>query len=186
MFATEKHIDTLAQLIEALLKYFDTEKAYLRLSLSEKITRLITALMITTIILMLSFIMVLFLGTAFAFALASIVGAPWAFVLTAALTFVLILMVLAFKKSLIERPLIRIITEILGLNGDIAQVRTEAEDQKEAIGTMWHDLTKHEEKAPQTKTQKFLAFVDKSSVMIDGVLLGWKLYRKLKGSKKRR
>lgn len=70
------------------------------------------------------------------------------------------------------------------------ELRQRIDANKENIEDLWHDLFHREEAPAKTKMQKLARMINLSSGMIDGALLGWKLYRKFQegafSSKKRR
>lgn len=70
------------------------------------------------------------------------------------------------------------------------ELRQRIDADKKNIEDLWHDLFHREETPAKTKMQKLAKMINLSSGMIDGALLGWKLYRKFQegafSSKKRR
>lgn len=57
-----------------------------------------------------------------------------------------------------------------------AQLRTEQKEMRR----QWDRLFRKGSKSPKTPTQRVLGFVAKGSTLFDGVVLGWKLYKKFK------
>lgn len=72
------------------------------------------------------------------------------------------------------------------------ELRTRIHQDEEKIASAWNELFYKEEPAPQNKAQKIARMLSLGTGVFDGVLLGWKLYRKyqegafLFGNKKRR
>lgn len=58
------------------------------------------------------------------------------------------------------------------------KLRKQIEHEEECIAGKWNELFHKEEPAPQGKAQKLLRMVSLGSGMFDGMMLGWKLYRK--------
>lgn len=52
------------------------------------------------------------------------------------------------------------------------------EQEEERIAKKWNILFHKEEAMPQGKAQKFARMLSLSTTMFDGIMLGWKLYRK--------
>lgn len=53
------------------------------------------------------------------------------------------------------------------------------------IKEQWGKLTSREESAPQSKTQRLLEFATNSVGLIDGAILGYKLYRRFSQFRKK-
>lgn len=72
------------------------------------------------------------------------------------------------------------------------QLREQIKADEASIGKKWDALFHREEDVPQNRAQKLMRMLNLGSGMIDGALLGWKLYRKyqdgtfLFGKKKKR
>ena len=49
---------------------------------------------------------------------------------------------------------------------------------RDVILTKWNDLFHREEPAPQSKAQKIMKMLSMGTGVLDGAMLGWKLYRK--------
>ena len=60
---------------------------------------------------------------------------------------------------------------------DKLRKQIEHEDE-EKIASAWNELFHKEEPAPQNKAQKIARMLSLGTGVFDGVLLGWKLYRK--------
>lgn len=58
------------------------------------------------------------------------------------------------------------------------KLRKQIEHEEECIAGKWNELFHKEEPAPQGKAQKLLRMVSLGTGMFDGMMLGWKLYRK--------
>ena len=52
------------------------------------------------------------------------------------------------------------------------------EQEEKRISKKWNDLFHKEEAVPQGKAQKFARMLSIGTSMFDGMMLGWKLYRK--------
>lgn len=49
---------------------------------------------------------------------------------------------------------------------------------RDVISTKWNDLFHREEPTPQSKAQKIMKMLNMGTGVLDGAMLGWKLYRK--------
>lgn len=61
-----------------------------------------------------------------------------------------------------------------------AELQKQLEESETEIKGLWDGLFHREEVSSLSPTQKFLSFATSSAGIIDGVLFGWKLYRRFK------
>lgn len=72
------------------------------------------------------------------------------------------------------------LSEIQAYKGDILK---ELHKDEEKIATLWNGLFhSDEDKYPGTPAQKFSRMISIGGGVFDGLLLGWKLYRRFKGT----
>ena len=112
MFSNDNNIESIAQLVEELKKYGNLKLEIFRLDATEKIVRIITA-----IILMLSLLfcaIVTYLSFAGAYALAAIFDSiVTGFLCVSGFYLLLFLIVYNKRKAWIERPLVHFLASIL-------------------------------------------------------------------------
>lgn len=60
-------------------------------------------------------------------------------------------------------------------------IKKEINKDEEKMGDLWSQLFHSGEPEPQTRGQKFTRMINMGAGMLDGALLGWKLYRKFGG-----
>lgn len=114
MFSTDKNIETIGELVEAVKKYVGHQSEYLKLDISEKIVRLITALLVSAVIVVLLLIALIYLSFAAAFALATCIGnIVGAFAIVGAFYLVVLLLVVLFRHQWIEKPLVRFLASMI-------------------------------------------------------------------------
>ena len=106
MLSSDKSVETIAQLIEVLKNYIGLQKEYVKLDVIDKVVRLVTAIAIAITFIILGIAVLLFLSFA-------IVHWLEAYFLVAAMYLVVLVMVIAFRKSWIERPLVRFLANVL-------------------------------------------------------------------------
>lgn len=64
------------------------------------------------------------------------------------------------------------------------QLKLELHKDEERIASLWKGLFgKEEPRRPKTPMQRVLSMVNVGSGVLDGVILGWKLYRKFSGGR---
>ncbi|SEA08558.1 Putative Holin-X, holin superfamily III [Prevotella sp. tc2-28] len=113
MFSSDKNVESIAQLIEVLKDYMGLQKEYLKLDVIEKVVRLVTALILAFVLVVLGIAVMFYLSLAVAYWLTPVIGTGWAFFFIAMVFFLLLLLVFSFRKSWIERPLVRFLANIL-------------------------------------------------------------------------
>lgn len=113
MLSSDKNVETLAQLIVELRKYIGLQKEYLKFDVIDKVVRLVSSLILAIVFLLLALGIGLFLALSLAFWLADMVGLVVAFAIVAGIFLALSLVVFAFRRPWIERPLVRFMVNIL-------------------------------------------------------------------------
>ena len=113
MLSSDKNVETIAQLVEVLKHYLGLQKEYIKLDVIDKVVRLLTAAALAVIFFLLIIAVMLFLSFAFAHWLSTFVGTPLAFLLVAVLHLLLLLLVIAYRKPWIEKPLVKFLAGIL-------------------------------------------------------------------------
>lgn len=113
MFSNDQNIETIGQLVELAKRYVSLQSEYLRLDVIDKVVRLITALIVAAVVFLILLIILIYLSFAAAYALAPMVGHPIAFCIVAAAYIILFLVFMAFRKSWIEKPLVRFMAAML-------------------------------------------------------------------------
>lgn len=117
MFVNDKSVESLEELYNELKKYLSLQKEYVRIELVEKLTLLVSGLILTLVLVTLGMIALFYFSFTLAYILAPHVGGLTA---SYALITVLILAVLAsvyfLRKRLIVKPLVRFLTKLF-MNG---------------------------------------------------------------------
>ena len=113
MLSSDKNVESLAQLVENLKRYVGLQGEYLKLNVVDKMVRLIMALTLAVVFVILGVAVLFYLSFALVYWLEPLTGTALAFFLIAMLFFGLLLMVFIFRKSWIERPLVRFLADLL-------------------------------------------------------------------------
>lgn len=113
MLSSDKNVETIAQLVEVLKHYFGLQKEYVKLDIIDKVVRLLTAAALAILFFLLLIAVMMFLSFGFAHWLSAYTGMPLAFVVVAALHLILLLLVFAYRKPWIEKPLVKVLAGIL-------------------------------------------------------------------------
>lgn len=113
MFSSDKNIETIGQLIKLIKHNIGLQGEYLKLDIMEKTVRIITALLLFAFLTLIIIAVLFFLSLSAALAMAQSIGYPAAFGIIGAFYIIVFILFLVFRKSWIEKPLIRFITNLL-------------------------------------------------------------------------
>ncbi|MBP1541553.1 MAG: phage holin family protein [Prevotella sp.] len=113
MLSSDKNVESIAQLIEALKDYVGLQKEHLRLSAIEKVVHLVTASTLLLVIILLGVAILFYCSFAFVYVIAPTMGMAKAFLIVAAFFLLLLLLVVINRKRWIERPLVGFLVKIL-------------------------------------------------------------------------
>ena len=113
MFSSDKNIETIGQLIRLVKRSIGLQGEYLKLDIMEKTVRIITALLLFAILTLIVIAILFFSSISAAIAIGEAIGYPASFGIIAAFYVIIFILFLTFRKSWIERPLIRFITSLL-------------------------------------------------------------------------
>lgn len=113
MFSNDNNVESIANLIESIKTYIGDKTEYFKLDVIEKVVRLATVISIIIVVSLLLIIAMIYFSFSAAFALEPIVGKALAFIIVGCFYIILLLLFLAFHKSLIERPLVRFLSGLL-------------------------------------------------------------------------
>lgn len=113
MLSSDKNIESIAQLIEAIKKYVELQKEYMKFDVIDKLVRLVTALTLFIIVLVLVIAVLFYLSFAIVYWIEPFVGIAGGYAVMAAIFFIVLILVLTKRKTWIEQPLIRLLANIL-------------------------------------------------------------------------
>lgn len=113
MLSNDKNVENIAQLVEALRGYVGLQSEYVKLNVTEKTVRLLTALAVAVIFVILGVAVLFYLSFAAVYWMAPTTGLPMAFLLVSIFFLLLLVVVYFFRKSWIEQPLVRFLANTL-------------------------------------------------------------------------
>lgn len=113
MLSSDKNVETFAQLAEIIKHYLGLQKEYIKLDVIEKLVRLLTFGAIAIVFILILIAVAMFTSFALAFWLASYTGTAIAFLVIGGIHLLILLVFLYFRKSWIERPLVRFLANLL-------------------------------------------------------------------------
>ncbi|MBQ8158082.1 MAG: phage holin family protein [Prevotella sp.] len=113
MLSSDKNVETIAQLIEVLKNYWGLHTEYLKLTVIDKVVRLLTAVAVAIVFVIILVAVLLFFWLSVGFWLANYIGTAAAFFSVMGAHLLLIIVFYLFRKSWIERPLVRFLADLL-------------------------------------------------------------------------
>ena len=113
MLSSDKNVESIVELIDALKEHVELQKEYLELNVIEKVVKLVTALTIAVIFIILGVAVLFYLTYAIVHWIAALTGLALAYFLVALFFAALLVLVCVFRKQWIERPLVRFLANTL-------------------------------------------------------------------------
>ena len=113
MLSSDKNVESLAQLIEIVKHYLGLQAEYVKLDVIDKVVRLITAAALTIVFCFILITVILFASFAFAFWLENYIGLGWSFILVTAIHLLAFFLVIHYRKSWIEKPIVHFLAELM-------------------------------------------------------------------------
>lgn len=113
MLSSDKNVESIVELIDALKEHVELQKEYLELNIIEKVVKLVTALTIAVIFVILGVAVLFYLTYAIVHWIAPLTGLALAYFLVAMFFAALLVLVCVFRKQWIERPLVRFLANTL-------------------------------------------------------------------------
>ena len=113
MLSSDKNVESIVELIDALKEHVELQKEYLELNVIEKVVKLVTALTVAIIFVILGVAVLFYLTFAIVYWIAPLTGLALAFFLVAMFFVTLLVLLFAFRTKWIERPLVRFLANTL-------------------------------------------------------------------------
>lgn len=113
MLSSDKNVETIAQLIEVLKHYLGLQSEYVKLDVIDKVVRLLTAAALAVLFFLIIMAVLMYCSFAIAFWLAAYIGMAKAFFIVSGLHLLLFILFIIFRKTWIEKPLVRFLAGLL-------------------------------------------------------------------------
>ena len=113
MISNDKNVDRIVRLIEKFKHYIGLQTEFVKLDATEKAVRLITVCSVIVVTFVAFMSILLFLSIALAFAIGKLIGMASAFLIVAAIYLVLFIILFVYRKRIIEKPLVKLLSSIL-------------------------------------------------------------------------
>lgn len=113
MLSSDKNVETIAELIEAVKHYLGLQSEYVKLDAIDKVVRLMTRATLAILLFLILIVVFLFASLGLAFLISKTTGLTAAFFIVGAIHAFILLLFYAFRKPWIERPLVRYLASLL-------------------------------------------------------------------------
>ena len=113
MFSNDQNIETIAQLVEVLKRYLTTKSDLLRIDITEKVVKLLTAMAMSFILSFILVLVLIYLSFTIAYALSTLIGLSFAFLAVTGVYIFIFLLCILNRRRWIERPLVRFLADLL-------------------------------------------------------------------------
>ncbi len=113
MLSNDKNVENIAQLIELMKNYLSLQTEYTKLTIIDKVVRLLTALVLALLFFFIALAILLFFWFGVTYFLSEWLGTAGAFLTVAAFHVVILILFYIFRKAWIERPLVRFLADLL-------------------------------------------------------------------------
>ena len=113
MISSDKNIESIGQLISELKDYYLLQKEFVQLDVIDKTVRIVTALVLAIVVFVLALLVLFYLSFATVHWIEPFVGTGWTFAIASAFFLLLLLLTVLLRKPLIEKPLVKFLTETL-------------------------------------------------------------------------
>ena len=113
MFADDKSIENMQQLFIEFKKYLELQKEYTKLEVTEKLSKLLSTLLLVQLVVILGVVVLFHLSFTLVYILAPLVGGlMMSFALITCFHILLIVLLVLFRKKLIIDPTVKLIAEL--------------------------------------------------------------------------
>lgn len=132
MFSNDQNIEYIAQFVEEAKQWFDLKTKYTRLTVVDKVVRIVTSFILIVVISLILILSLLFLSLALSNVLGQLLGnITYGFLCVGTAYVVLLFIVYTLRHILIEKPLVYFLMSILAEGIDDEEtIETKSENDK--------------------------------------------------------
>lgn len=113
MLSSDKNVESIAQLVEVLKHYLGLQAEFVKLDVVDKVVRLLTAATLAIVLLLIFIGVMLFFFFGVAHWLSHHVGTTASYLIISAIHLLFFILIIIFRKPLIEKPLVRFLANLL-------------------------------------------------------------------------
>ena len=189
MFSSDKNVENIATLAEEVRRWSQLKKDSIQLEFADKSSRIVSFVISALVIGILVLLILIYLSFAAAYALEALTGSLALAFLCVSLAYIILLVLFFYINGpMIKKPL----QQFAGITGEpeteLATIEKDIEQSEKKITQLWngtfHPTDDEKSSLFESPTQKALNIVSSSANILDGVIFGWKMYRKFKKKRK--
>jgi hypothetical protein len=187
MISSDANVKKIVTLVEDTKEWVELKSAKTRFDVAQKMVHVVGALFFMFVLLLITMIVIACLSFAAAYSLENLVGSKATAFLCIGLFYVVLLAVAYFTRDKwLIAPLARLFSELApdDLKKKCDTMQTDIALKENSLKNQWNSLVNEEEPVILSPTKRVLSWISDSSHVIDGAILGWKLYR-IFGKKKK-
>lgn len=187
MFSNDKNIERIATIVEEAQQWLLLRKEQATQEVANKTATIVSAIATILIIVGLLMLILIYLSFSVAYALEPLTGSMALSFIIVALFYVFILLIfLLLRNKVLTRPLLAVagIDETAAIEKETFE--TNIKDKEKHISQLWDELFHPKEEQTSlipSPTQRAIKIMSSSANILDGAILGWKLYKKFKKKK---
>ena len=187
MISSDANVKKIVTLVEETKEWVELKSSKTRLDVAQKLVHVAGALLFIFVLLLIAMLVLACLSFAAAYSLENVVGSKATAFLCIGLFYVVLLAVAYFtREKWLLAPLAHLFSELTpdDLKKKCDSMQTDIASKEKSLKKQWNSLVNEEEPVVLSPTKRVLSWISDSSNVIDGALLGWKLYR-IFGKKKK-
>ena len=187
MISSDANVKKIVTLVEDTKEWVELKSAKTRLDVAQKLVHVAGTLFFVFVFLLISMLALACLSFAAACSLEDVVGSKATAFLCIGLFYVVLLAVAYFtRKKWLLAPLAHLISELTpdDLKKKCDSMQTDIASKEKSLKKQWNALVNESQPVVMSPTKRVMSWISDSSNVIDGALLGWKLYR-IFGKKKK-
>jgi len=186
MISSDANVKKIVSLIEDSKGWAELKSEKTRLDVLHKLVYIVGTLFFVIVLLLILMLVLVCFSIAVAYSLEDVVGSKTAgFLLVGACYVLLLILAYATREMWLFTPLTRLFSELAPneLKKKSDSMQTDIVAKETSLKKNWDSLV-NEEPVVLSPTKRVMSWVTNSSNIIDGAILGWKLY-KIFGKKKK-
>ena len=180
MISSEANVKKIVALIEDSKGWVELKSEKTRLDVTHKLVTIIGMLFFIIVLLLILMLILACLSFAAAYSLESAMGSKSAAFLCVSLFYVVLLIIAyATRSKWLFAPLGRLFSDLAPeeLKKKSDSMQTDIAATESSLKKNWNSLVNEKEPVILSPTKRVMNWISDSSNVIDGALLGWKLYR---------
>ena len=188
MISSDDNVKKIASFLEGSKEWVELRSEYTKTETVRQVSKIVGALFFAIVLLLISILVMLCLSFAIAYALEDVLGSKsTAFLIVTLFYIILLVTAYATRRAWLLKPLARLMSGMTpdDLQAKSSNLKQQITKNEESLQNQWEDMI-YEEDETLSPTKRFISTIANSANIIDGALLGWKLYKMFGRGRQRR